>query len=108
DLDETSTPEDVEAAKQAFYSRIPNANQTYLSYRIMYNNPNFTTFPPPTERDLFINAKVDDPYIVETDDNKVAGSLKTVYDEPQSPMFFFCALRQRGDNVRCIFEATPY
>ena len=93
--------------RQAFISRVPNAQQTYLSYRIMYNNPNFTTFPPPTEIDRFINAKVDDPYIVETDDNKVAGSLKTVYDEPQSPMYFFCALRQRGDNVKCILEPNP-
>src|SRR5690606_10053259 len=108
DADPAAADTQILQNRELFISRVPNAQQTYLSYRIMYNNPNLTTFPPPTELDRFINAKVDNPYIVESDDNKIAGSLKTVYDEPQSPMFFFCALRQRGDNVRCIFEANPY
>lgn len=94
-------------AKEAFAARVPNAQQTYLSYRIMFNNPNFTTFPPPNEADKFINAKVDNPYVVETDDNKIAGRLKTVFDEPESPMFFFCAPRRQGDEVKCITEPNP-
>lgn len=105
--DGSQAAEQEKLDRETFISRVPNTQQTYLSYRIMYNNPNMTTFPPPTEVDRYINAKVDNPYIVETEDNKVAGSLKTAYDEPESPMFFFCALRQRGDNVKCIFEPNP-
>ena len=107
-IDMDTQPDELEQLKQRFAGGIPNANQTYLSYRIMYNNPNLTTFPPPTETDTFINAKVDNPYIVETDDNKIAGNLKTVFEQPDSPMFFFCALRQRGNNVKCIYEPNPY
>jgi hypothetical protein len=107
-LDKDIQAGELERLKQAFAGGVPNSNQTYLSYRIMYNNPNMSTFPPPTEVDRFINAKVDNPYIVETDDNTVAGNLKTIFDEPQSPMFFFCAIRQRGDNVKCIYEPNPY
>jgi hypothetical protein len=89
-------------------SQVPNANQTYLSYRIMYNNPNFTTFPLPNETDQFINAKVDNPYIIETADNTVAGSLKVAWDHLNDPMWFFCALRTKGNSVKCIDAPNPY
>ena len=88
-------------------SKVPEANQTYLSYRIMYNNPNTTTFPQPDGPDSFINARVDNPYIVETPNNTVAGSLKTIFDEPTAQMFFFCANRVRGNAVRCIYAPNP-
>lgn len=87
--------------------QVPNPSQAYLSYRIMYNNPNLTTFPQPDQADAFINAKVDNPYIVETDDNTVAGSLKTSFQEPLSPMYFFCALRTTGNSVKCINTQNP-
>ncbi len=87
--------------------QVPNPSQTYLSYRIMYNNPNLTTFPQPDQADAFINAKVDNPYIVETDNNTVAGSLKTSFQEPLSPMYFFCALRTAGNSVKCINTPNP-
>lgn len=92
----------------ANYDAVPNANQTYLSYRIMYNNPNFTTFPSPDLPDAFINARVDNPYIIETDDNTVAGSLKVAFDHLQDPMWFFCALRTMGNSVKCIDAPNPY
>jgi hypothetical protein len=69
-------------------SKVPDANQTYLSYRIMYNNPNATTFPLPNEADRFINARVDNPYIIETADNTVAGNLKVAFDHLTDPMWF--------------------
>jgi hypothetical protein len=90
------------------YDAVPNANQTYLSYRIMYNNPNMTTFPPPDQPDAFINARVDNPYIIETADNTVAGSLKVAFDHLQDPMWFFCALRTTGNSVKCIDAPNPY
>jgi hypothetical protein len=86
---------------------IPNSNQTYLSYRIMYNNPNLTTYPMPNEPDTFINARVDNPYIIETPDNTVAGSLKDWYTNPTAPLYFFCAHRQRGDSVKCVYLPNP-
>ena len=89
------------------YSEVPNANQTYLSYRIMYNNPTFTTFPSPDTKDAFINARVDNPYIIETPDNTVAGSLKVAWDDRSAPMWFFCALRVTGDSVKCIDAPNP-
>jgi hypothetical protein len=92
----------------ADYAKVPNANQTYLSYRIMYNNPNFTTFPTPDQPDSFINARVDNPYIVETEDNTVAGSLNVAFDHLQDPMWFFCALRTTGNSVKCIDAPNPY
>lgn len=99
--------EPEEGAQDRFRAAIPNANQTYLSYRIMYNNPNLTTFPAPNMPDSFINAKVDNPYITESSDNTVAGNLKTIFDRPQDDMFFFCAPRLTGNTVRCINLPNP-
>jgi hypothetical protein len=86
---------------------VPNSNQTYLSYRILYNNPNFTTFPLPDSPDSFINARVDNPYITETTDNTTAGNLKTAFNHIQDPMWFFCALRTSGNSVLCIDAPNP-
>lgn len=86
---------------------VPNANQSYLSYRIMYNNPNFTTFPSPDQPDTFINARVDNPYITETADNTVAGNLKVAWDHLSDPMWFFCALRTTGNSVLCTQNRNP-
>jgi hypothetical protein len=102
-----STARDRERAGSDI-SQIPNANQTYLSYRIMFNNPNFTTFPLPDQPDTFINARVDNPYIIETPDNTVAGSLKVAWQDFNAPMWFFCALRVTGNSVLCVDAPNPY
>jgi hypothetical protein len=88
-------------------SKVPDANQTFLSYRIMYNNPNVTTFPVPSDPDSFINARVDNPYIIETPDNTTAGSLRDITTTPNAPMYFFCAHRTKGNNVKCIYYPNP-